>query len=104
MNRRSLLIRTLTGAMSATVFTATGWLMGTRTLTMGPPGPCGGLCTGGALCNQMCGDFDMTCAQFNCLATCKNKWTRYIGCNGDACACFCKVTYPETWCGSCTCP
>ena len=34
MKRRALLIRTITGSFSATVFTAVGWLMGTRTLTM----------------------------------------------------------------------
>ena|SRR6266545_8223284 len=34
MKRRALIIRTVTSAASASIFTATGWLMGTRTLTM----------------------------------------------------------------------
>jgi hypothetical protein len=36
MNRRSLL-SAVVGAASAIVFSASGWLMGTRTLTMPPP-------------------------------------------------------------------
>lgn len=36
MKRRTLLLRTITSVLSATIFTATGWLMGTRTLTMEP--------------------------------------------------------------------
>jgi hypothetical protein len=35
MKRRALIIRTFTTATSAGVFTAIGWLMGTRTLSMG---------------------------------------------------------------------
>lgn len=35
--KRRLFLRTLTGAMSAAIFTASGWLMGTRTLTMNCP-------------------------------------------------------------------
>ncbi len=43
MKRRALFIRTLTTAASASVFTAVGWLMGTKTLTMNPPPtPCSG--------------------------------------------------------------
>lgn len=34
MNRRALFVRTIATAASASVFTAVGWLMGTRTLTM----------------------------------------------------------------------
>ena len=45
MKRRVLLIRTLTTSASAFVFTAVGWLMGAKTLTMPnpddpPPTPC----------------------------------------------------------------
>jgi len=41
MKRRNLIIRTVTGILSASVFSVTGWLMGTRSLTMpnGIPGP-----------------------------------------------------------------
>jgi hypothetical protein len=42
MNRRSLLIRSVMIPVSGLAFTATGWLMGTRTLTMptqGTPPP-----------------------------------------------------------------
>ena len=109
MNRRLLLIRTLTGAMSATVFTATGWLMGTRTLTMNvgdPPGPCGDPpCPPGEICNRMCGDFWKTCVTDGCpTGQRKFVWTRAIGCNGDAsCPCACNYTFPQTTCsvGSC---
>lgn len=42
MKRRAF-VRTATGVLSAAVFTSTGWLMGTRSLTMGasmpPPDP-----------------------------------------------------------------
>lgn len=34
MKRRAFIVRLITGGVSAAVFTATGWLMGTRTLTM----------------------------------------------------------------------
>jgi hypothetical protein len=37
VKRRALLVRTVTTAASSGVFTAVGWLMGTRTLTMAPP-------------------------------------------------------------------
>lgn len=44
MKRRVLLVRTLTTSASGVVFTAVGWLMGTKTLTMStsqpPPTPC----------------------------------------------------------------
>jgi hypothetical protein len=38
MKRRALIIRAITGSVSAGVFTATGWLMGTRSLTMAGDG------------------------------------------------------------------
>jgi hypothetical protein len=34
MKRRALIIRAVTSSVSASVFTATGWLMGTRSLSM----------------------------------------------------------------------
>lgn len=39
MNRRSLIIRALIMPVSAAVFTASGWLMGSRSLTMPPEAP-----------------------------------------------------------------
>lgn len=36
MNRRTVLAKGVLGAISAAVFSATGWLMGTKTLTMEP--------------------------------------------------------------------
>ncbi len=78
MKRRQLIIQTITATVSAGVFTATGWLMGGRALTM-PPAPspwpcppdpgtcgsdCGGIFTGcviftsgecvGSGCNKLC--------------------------------------------------
>jgi hypothetical protein len=37
MKRRLLLLSTLASTASAGIFTATGWLMGTKSLTMAPP-------------------------------------------------------------------
>ena len=34
MKRRTVLLKSISGAAAAVVYTATGWLMGTRTLTM----------------------------------------------------------------------
>ena len=39
MRRRAVLLRGLMIPVSGAVFTATGWLMGTRTLSMGPEAP-----------------------------------------------------------------
>lgn len=102
MRRRSLLIRTFTSALSASVFTATGWLMGTRTLTMPteyPPDECPPNYCGGAACNMMCGDFLKTCMTGGCDAGYQRwEWTRAIGCNGGGCECACRYTYPTTAC------
>lgn len=98
MNRRSLLIRTITGAMSATVFTATGWLMGTRTLTMEncscyPPG---------TPCNWNCGDLPDECWGFECPPnSCKLVIPTKYGCSGLGCACICAVGRTYFPCGSC---
>ena len=59
MKRRAF-IQTVTGVVSAVVFTGTGWLMGTRTLTMGgaqmpppdPPPACGHFCAAARDCVQ----------------------------------------------------
>jgi hypothetical protein len=112
MNRRALLIRTITAAMSATVFTATGWLMGTRTLTMTGDGTwtpwyfeddCssyGSTCSCQNTINAHC---DTT---FNCVTGVCYEW--------DLNTVYCCGTYPN-WveckfrtrafgCGSCNCP
>ncbi|SRR5216683_5027507 len=61
MKRRAF-IRTVTGLFSAAVFTSAGWLMGTRTLTMGaqmppPPTPadCFYYCTSARNCESNTG-------------------------------------------------
>lgn len=85
IKRRSLIVRTLTGAVSATVFTTAGWLMGTRTLTM----ECNP-CPPGSVCNQFCDDqtFCVKCATQD---YCKSLFLDYYGCNGEACNCYCSV-------------
>ena len=98
MKRRPLLVRTVTGAMSATVFSATGWLMGTRTLTM----EC--KCGTGSVCNQYCESGAPYCHGTGCsiYTPCKQSIDHFYGCNGSACAgCFCKVTTTSTECGAC---
>ena len=114
MKRLALLIRTLSGAFSAGIFTATGWLMGTRTLTMVQLQPCSwGLnCPEGGY--QVCYEICYTYPTPMCLRTgceqdptfhCK-KWSmRQYGCAGD-CSCFCleEMCCPQA-CGSCSgCP
>src|SRR5712691_2762485 len=48
MKRRALLIRTIATAVSSSVFTAVGWLMGTRSLLMFVPAdPQPACCAGG---------------------------------------------------------
>lgn len=57
MKRRAFIVRSMTSAMSAVVFTATGWLMGTRTLQMTiKPDPEPACCSGARyLCGQYAG-------------------------------------------------
>ena len=114
--RRRAFVRTVTAAWSATVFGAAGWLMGTRSMTMGgqpppvaPPDNVGyysRACPGGqADCTWFCA--------FNCY--CQNalrcpqgeqcirvtfEWT---GCGDQNClAGWCQVqSYPSP-CGSCS--
>lgn len=78
MKRRAFLIRTFTTAMSASVFTAVGWLMGSKTLTMQsgepPPAPCqDGIVVGSAIrkclnanCPSYTGDCYKDCYKFWC--------------------------------------
>ena len=100
MKRRLLLVRTLTGAMSATVFTATGWLMGTRTLTM-PTCP---NCNPGEICGLVCQSYGPTCVALDCVGACRNYWTHSWGCTPTCPSCECAVTHPMDACGSCTYP
>lgn len=76
MKRRQVLA-TLTSAVSAIVFTGSGWLMGTKTLTMpGPtpqppsqtPPPVNNDCGDGELCTFPCGRF-YTCINWTTCCT-----------------------------------
>lgn len=50
MNRRALIVRTITSAASAGVFTGVGWLMGARALPMTvTPNPVPSCCSGGVV-------------------------------------------------------
>jgi len=109
MLRRKVLLGTLTSALSAVVFTSTGWLMGTRTLNMfvysrtpveGSP-PC---------CVNKCAMFEPfgtcvggTCAPpwpvGQCVASCQEY---YCSCSpplGSYCGYFCV----GPWGGPCQC-
>jgi hypothetical protein len=102
MKRRVLLARTVTSAFSATIFAATGWLMGTRTLTMPPPG-CGDPTCGGGLCGVLCWRYGYTCHVVDCIDTCKPYNTYGHGCYGAECACLCAIVTDPGPCGS-PCP
>lgn len=103
MKRRIFLYRTVTGAVSATIFTATGWLMGTRTLTM--PGPCNppGYCPPPTTCTENCGELGYTCWSEGCSGSCRAHYNTAVGCNGNGCSCVCE--YRGSWgaCGT-VCP
>ena len=108
MNRRGFIARTLTGAMSATVFTTVGWLMGTRTLTMPPP-QCSGVdpCNGEP-CGTLCWTYGHTCYDDGTCAPglCKPFTTYGNGCVGAGCACICDIFGVPGSCGGsgCTAP
>src|SRR6266508_518501 len=95
MNRRALLTSTVLSAVSAAVFTATGWLMGARALTMPQPAPspwpcppqtpcegCGGIYTGcniftpaecvGSGCGKLC--------LYHCFSGVSEYWS---GCTSE---------------------
>lgn len=106
MKRRTLIVRTLTGAISATVFTATGWLMGTRTLTMPvPPSPCGGSgpCESVPCNAAICWVFPPSCIEWQCWQQCQTLTTRRWGCH-TACECWCYEDYVPGGCGTCNYP
>ncbi len=98
MKRRSFLRAFLMGS-SAAIFSATGWLMGTRTLTMEPPPPpwpCTVLCRWFQICS-----YGASCPiGAKCFIT--NYWEYAISssCPMEDCE---EITYGP--CGSCTgCP
>lgn len=106
MKRRVLIVRTLTTAMSAAIFTATGWLMGTRALTMPPP-QCGGIdpCDPGSYCSQQCWFYGVTCHKDTCIyGTCRPYRTYGLGCwPGGSCACICGFDTQIQSCGQSPC-
>ncbi len=73
MKRRILFVRTLTTGLSASVFSAAGWLMGTKTLTMPTPPP---------------DEVPADCAQGWCFA-----WTQQAS-QSKRCTC-CGPNYPQ---------
>lgn len=106
MKRRNFLVRSFIGATSATVFTATGWLMGTRTLTMPPPWTTYEQIT----CPN--GQFDCGCLQPGYPQSfcfhgpecadpgCKKQvWEQYNCCSGAQP--YCEARYQQWPCGSC---
>jgi hypothetical protein len=89
MKRRGFIVRTFTAALSASVFTASGWLMGTRTLTMPSfPTPGNGTannltgCQGG---DDNCGpgqcDFNRFCMRSQCYPNCAWDLYYWLRCN-----------------------
>jgi hypothetical protein len=91
MKRREFLAVSLIMPISAAVFTATGWLMGTKVLTMPPPEaptPPPGEGVGQTYIN--CADCD-TSEQAYCLIhwQCRNGngwWDEWYGCRSQGCA------------------
>jgi hypothetical protein len=86
MKRRTLLIRALTTSTSAAIFTAVGWLMGAKTLTMGSSPPTIEGCTlvqiraeacVGAECPEWEGDCGHDCYFFDCGTDGSFWWCRF---------------------------
>jgi len=101
MNRRELVLRTISSAMSASVFTATGWLMGTRTLTMPTIPQCTGAQSCGVWnCIETCFTWPgKTCSHLPCNPPfCANCTITEMGCLMQPCTCYCEL---RTSCGSC---
>lgn len=104
MKRRTVLLRTLTGALSATVFTAAGWLMGTRTLTMPPPQCPGPDMCPGSFCGPLCWTYGFSCHRSDCGGDdCKPLWAYGNGCSGGNCACICEIWNQWGNCGEQNC-
>lgn len=113
MKRRAMLVRTATTAMSAGLYTAVGWLMGSRTLTMhikpAQEPPC---CGGGVqyipppLTGPFCINIPQNCGSIqwgDCAADCY----RYY-CNSDSsqwCYTYCLDIYAHCcWYTECPTP
>jgi hypothetical protein len=98
MKRRVLLVRSLVAAMSAGVFTASGWLMGVRALTMG-----GDVCPGGYLCAAVpkkcvganCPTSKGYCG-YECDVYCCPDGSRVYVCNYSLCDCCISTNCPDT--------
>jgi hypothetical protein len=107
MKRRHLIYRTVATSVSAAIFTATGWLMGTRTLTMSsePLPPCNGNGCSGLSCGEACYTYPTpSCVEVGCSGACRRAWTVEWGCNGWGCPCRCKTTLQMDQCGTCSYP
>lgn len=106
MNRRTAIIRTAISALSASVFSAAGWLMGTRSLTMtgwqwstladcpGGPSDCACLHSAGTWCN-----LDNQCA-FE--VRCRAVDYEYYACCSTYPNTICKLGQLRHGCGSCS--
>ncbi len=108
MNRRDLVLKTMYSALSASVFTATGWLMGARTLTMPTIAPCSGsqVCSA-SLCIETCFVWPgQTCSPLPCAPPyCANCTTTEMGCMMQPCNCYCELRMSCGGCGGCgPCP
>jgi len=91
MKRRNLLVRTIAGGLSASVFSAAGWLMGTRSLTMatgGSPGPW--VFTWYNNCNN--NEMDCDCVEAS-TRTCDSDF----GCQGPGPNAFCRFLEQTTY-------
>jgi hypothetical protein len=92
MNRRTLLLRSFMLPVAATVFTVSGWLMGTRSLTMPPPEgrtppPGQGTGTTYRVCDGFC---DLDCAYDTYCVDHFWHVDTWLGCSNHGC--------PYGWC------
>ena len=106
MKRRKLLVRSIVGAASTGVFTAAGWLMGTRTLGMA------GTWTTWESITCPDGQFDCGClddGEFQCnfgycapsgQACYKSEWEIYVCCQAPAT--YCETRSRDYLCNSCS--
>lgn len=97
MKRRPLL-RSAIGLASAAVFGATGWLMGTRALTMPPPpSPCVAFCQWWTHCSAR----EASCVNFSSMCNTVNEYDYSVAqdCTGP----FCVITNVVSFC-DCTLP
>jgi hypothetical protein len=121
MKRRALIIQGVTAAFSAWVFTASGWLMGTRALTMPTPGPdlptpmpgwdVGqeyAPCAAPEDCNVDCQAVFAQCVKISTCQTenkCVQYFFHYKHCYYLPCANgWCQIYSTDWGCASCNCP